>query len=124
MPENQAVSLLWLKHVPDMAYIPCPKNCLEMSGNDDASLSCPGHGLYTVSQKLPRNARKDTAWTLPEHGLYSLPRNCPEIPISQAMTLPWPEHILNMAYTSCSRNCLEMTENQAASWTCPVYYVP
>ncbi|CAA2984550.1 Hypothetical predicted protein [Olea europaea subsp. europaea] len=102
MPENQAASLLRPKHLPNMAYTPCPKNYLEMPGNHAASLLCPGHGLYTMSQKLPRNVRKDATRTLPEHGLHSLPRNCPKIPnkssYDPALARTHPEHGLHTVF--------------------------
>ncbi|CAA2954903.1 Hypothetical predicted protein [Olea europaea subsp. europaea] len=56
MPKNQVASVPWLRHIPDMARKSCPRNYLEMPENKGMSLPRPGHGLHTVSQKLPRNA--------------------------------------------------------------------
>ncbi|CAA2988016.1 Hypothetical predicted protein [Olea europaea subsp. europaea] len=87
------VSMTWLAHLaafmclkinlPDMAWTPCPRNCLEMPENQAASLPCPGHSLHIVSQKLPRNAWKlvcipVAVRTRPGYGLHTtqkLPKN-------------------------------------------------
>ncbi|CAA2988015.1 Hypothetical predicted protein [Olea europaea subsp. europaea] len=85
VPENLLASPLWPRRVPDMAYIPYPENCLEMPENQVASLPSPRHGLYTVSEKLLRNALKlgcvpIAARKRPEYGLYTEPRNCIVMP--------------------------------------------
>ncbi|CAA2955345.1 Hypothetical predicted protein [Olea europaea subsp. europaea] len=57
------------------------KNNIEKSGNKDVSLQHPGHGLHTVSRKLPEN---------------------------QAASLPRTRRVPNIACTLCSRNFLKI----------------
>ncbi|CAA3000150.1 Hypothetical predicted protein [Olea europaea subsp. europaea] len=110
IPENRAASPPWPERLSDMASTPCSSNRREIHENQVASLSCPGHGRHTVSQKLPRNAKtsgcipvgartypRHGLYIMPRHALYTVPKNCPERPKNPAASLPCPGRVPNMA---------------------------
>ncbi|CAA2988018.1 Hypothetical predicted protein [Olea europaea subsp. europaea] len=49
---------------------------------------------------------------------------CLRVPKNQRASSSWSGYFLDMAYTSCAINCLEMPENLPTSWMWPAHRVP
>ncbi|CAA3000159.1 Hypothetical predicted protein [Olea europaea subsp. europaea] len=127
MPENMAAFLPWPGHVPDMAYALLARNYLKMPQNQATSLPRPGHGLYTVSQKLPRNDASQTwsahrapktaqnAWKRAYVSNMVVAPSDLRVPKNRLAFLPGPGRVPDMACKSCPNNYVEMPRNQATS---------